>query len=49
MPIFVTEDVLKLLTSKDVNDEQTLNILVIFVTEDVSKLLTSKDVSDEQL
>ena len=46
--MFVTFAVLKLLTSKLVNDEQERNIDDIFVAFDVSKLLKSKAVNDEQ-
>ena len=47
--ISVTVEVLKLDKSKEVNDEQSENILDIDVTIEVVKLDKSNEVNDEQL
>ena len=48
LPMFVTLDVSKFLTSSDVSLEQPWNMQYMLVTFDVSKLDTSSDVRPEQ-
>ena len=47
--ILFTKFVLKFNKLRDVNEEQSLNILFIFVTIEVSKLVISKDIKLVQL